>query len=181
MAQHGLDLLIVDYMQLMSTSRRFENRQLEISEISRSIKGLGRELNVPVIAVSQLSREAERDDTGIPKLSHLRESGAIEQDADVVLMLAKPPAHRLEETLAKRGIPTPGDPQALHDLEKKLIQVIVAKQRNGPTGSLYLLFDRDTQHFGELVKGGDGGAMAAAPHEGYATGEAFEEDEEVPF
>ena len=96
-SQYPVDLLIIDYLQLMrGGSSRVESRQVEISEISRSIKGIARELRVPVIALSQLSREAEKDDSGMPKLSHLRESGAIEQDADVVLMLSRPPAHESE-------------------------------------------------------------------------------------
>ena len=133
-SQHPLDLLIIDYMQLMSGTRRAENRQVEISEISRSIKGLARELRIPVLALSQLSREAEKDDTGTPKLSHLRESGAIEQDADVVMMLSRPPAHEAEGA-------------------DNLIRLDIAKQRNGPTGKIELLFDKDIQRFKNLATG----------------------------
>jgi replicative DNA helicase len=133
-SQHPLDLIVIDYLQLMSAPGRSENRQTEISEISRSVKGLARELRVPVVALSQLSREAEKDDTGIPKLSHLRESGAIEQDADVVLMLSRPPAHEAEGN-------------------ENLINLIVAKQRNGPTGKVKLLFDRSIQKFKNLLEG----------------------------
>lgn len=134
MANHDLHLIVIDYLQLMSSPGRAENRQVEISEISRSVKGLARELRVPVIALSQLSREAEKDDSGIPKLSHLRESGAIEQDADVVLMLSRPPAHETEGN-------------------ENLINLIVAKQRNGPTGQIKLLFDRPVQRFKNLLEG----------------------------
>jgi len=130
--QHDLDLIIVDYLQLMTGRRRAENRQVEIAEISRGIKGLARELRVPVIAVSQLSREAEKDESGIPKLSHLRESGAIEQDADVVLMLSLPPKHEEEDT------------------EAGLITVGVAKQRNGPIGDIKLLWQHDYTRFVNL-------------------------------
>ncbi len=128
-ARHPLDLVVIDYMQLMHTSGKSENRQNEIAEISRAIKGLARELRVPVLTLSQLSREAEKDDRGMPKMSHLRESGAIEQDADVVMILARPPAAEREE--------------------EKRDQVILqlAKQRNGPTGKLELLFRRNIQRF----------------------------------
>jgi replicative DNA helicase len=131
-SQHGIDLLIVDYLQLMSSPGRSENRQTEIAEISRSIKAIARELRVPVLALSQLSREAERDDTGMPKLSHLRESGAIEQDADVVIMLSRPPVREGEE-------------------QDNMIFVNIAKQRNGPTGKVELLFDRSIQRFKNLA------------------------------
>ena len=124
-AQHDLDLVIIDYLQLMSSPGRSENRQVEIAEISRSLKGIARELRVPVVALSQLSREAEKDDEGIPKLFHLRESGAIEQDADVVLMLS---------------------PMKREDNEN-LIKVQLAKQRNGPVGNFELLFERHFQKF----------------------------------
>src|SRR5690606_37306172 len=129
--QHPLDLLIIDYLQLMSGSSRAENRQVEISEISRAIKGLARELKCPVIALSQLSREAEKDDGGSPKLSHLRESGAIEQDADVVLMLSRPSVSEQEG-------------------RENVINLTVAKQRNGPTGPVELLFEKNIQRFRNL-------------------------------
>lgn len=127
--QHDLDLIIIDYLQLMTGRRRAENRQVEIAEISRGIKGLARELRVPVLTLSQLSREAERDESGVPKLSHLRESGAIEQDADVVLMLSLPPKEEEDK------------------VNQQIIKVGVAKQRNGPTGTLELIFDRRHQRF----------------------------------
>ena len=146
-AQHGLDMIIVDYLQLMSSAGRSENRQVEISEISRSIKGLARELRVPVIALSQLSREAERDDTGMPKLSHLRESGAIEQDADVVMMLSRPPAHDQESS-------------------PDMLILNIAKQRNGPTGKIELLFDRNIQRFKNLVEGGRVESQGSSPEQG---------------
>lgn len=125
-ARHGLDLIVIDYLQLMGESRKAENRQVAIAEISRQVKAIARELNVPVVALSQLTREADKDD-GAPKLSHLRESGAIEQDADVVVMLARAPK--------KEG-----------DTED-LVRVHVAKHRNGPTGHFDLIFDKDQQRF----------------------------------
>jgi len=145
-AQKPLDVIIIDYLQLMSSPSRRENRQVEISEISRSIKGIARELRVPVIALSQLSREAEKDDGGIPKLSHLRESGAIEQDADVVLMLSRPPVSEME---SHHG---------------NLIKVNIAKQRNGPTGLFDLLFEKNIQRFRNMMDGPDGAAVQAPAH-----------------
>ena len=128
-AQHpDLGLVIIDYMQLMHTTGRSENRQVEIAEISRAIKGLARELHVPVMALSQLSREAEKNDQDSPQLSHLRESGSIEQDADVVMMLSRPPAKEREE-------------------KKDVIYLDIAKQRNGPTGRVELLFRKNMQRF----------------------------------
>jgi replicative DNA helicase len=126
-AEHGLGMIIVDYMQLMRPSRKAENRQQEISEISRSLKGLARELNVPVMALSQLSRAVEQRQKQIPQLSDLRESGAIEQDADIVMFLYSDP----------------------EDLENT-IQLILAKQRNGPTGSIKLFFSREICRFEDL-------------------------------
>jgi len=126
--KHGCDLLIIDYLQLMTGTTRSENRQTQIAEISRSIKGLACELNVPVLALSQLSREAERDESGRPRLSHLRESGAIEQDADVVLMLYRPLARE-------------------KDNPSNQIYLDLSKQRNGPTGRIKLVFEKYVQRF----------------------------------
>ncbi len=174
MATQSLDLIIVDYLQLMTgTGRRVENRQVEIAEISRSIKGLARELKIPVIAVSQLSREAERDDTGIPKLSHLRESGAIEQDADVVMMLSRPPGYK------RKG--HEGDGFG-HSEEDKRIHLIIAKQRNGPTGKIDLFFDMNIQRFGDLAQGPAAGSSPAHRRRdkgGYSP-QGFDGDYDVP-
>jgi replicative DNA helicase len=135
MARHDVHLIVIDYMQLMTagSTRRYENRQVEISEISRGIKGLARELRVPILAISQLSREAERDDTGRPKLSHLRESGSIEQDADVVMILWRPPEGKNEK-------------------HQNLVRLIVAKHRNGPTGTIDLTFLKNYQRFESVAK-----------------------------
>lgn len=121
--EHGLDLLIIDYLQLMSAGGRRESRQVEVSEISRSLKSLARALDVPVLALSQLNRASEEDETGLPKLSHLRESGALEQDADVVMLL---------------------NPFGREGAESNL-RLNVAKHRNGPTGPVPLRFDHSTQ------------------------------------
>jgi replicative DNA helicase len=130
--EHGLDLLVVDYLQLMRGRGRHENRQQEISEISRSLKELAKELSVPLVALSQLSRAPEqRSGEGHrPQLSDLRESGAIEQDADVVLFLYR-------EEVYKRD-----DPEL-----KGKAELIIGKQRNGPTGTVHLNFIRDFTRF----------------------------------
>jgi replicative DNA helicase len=118
--EHGLDIIMIDYLQLMQGSRRAESRQQEISEISRSLKEIARELQVPVVALSQLSRAVEQRPDHRPMLSDLRESGAIEQDADVVMFLYR-------------------DDYYNHDTEKKdVAEVIIAKQRNGPIGTVEL-------------------------------------------
>jgi replicative DNA helicase len=125
---HGLGLIIIDYLQLMHTSGRSENRQNEVSEISRAVKCVARELNVPVLCLSQLSREAEKSAGYGPQLAHLRDSGAIEQDADIVLMLSRPGKGQQED----------GD---------NLVNIRVAKNRNGMTGDLQAVFLRNTQQF----------------------------------
>ena len=117
--RQGLGLIIVDYLQLMSHTRRVDNRQQEIAEISRGLKMLAKELSIPVIAVSQLNRDPERRQDKRPQLSDLRESGAIEQDADVVMFI-----HRDDADPAKKG----------------LADLIVAKHRNGPTDTIPLTF-----------------------------------------
>ena len=129
-SQYGLDLIIVDYLQLLSFPRS-ESRQQEISNISRSLKELSRELEVPVVALSQLSRAVESRDPPRPQLSDLRESGSIEQDADVVMMLYRAEYYRKYRTDENRGV----------------AEVIVAKQRNGPTGEVRLQFFPDHMRF----------------------------------
>jgi len=126
--EHGLSLVIVDYLQLMRGRGSFERREQEISEISRSLKALAKELSVPVIAVSQLNRSVEQRRPPTPILADLRESGAIEQDADVILFLYRDEIYNKE---AKKG-------QA---------EVIIAKQRNGPTGTVNLSFISNCTRF----------------------------------
>ena len=121
--------MITDYLQLMRGSAHAENRQQEISEISRSLKALARELRVPVIAVSQLSRAVESRTGNRPQLSDLRESGAIEQDADVVVFLYREEYYRPTEENRNKA------------------EAIISKQRNGPTGSIELLFLKEWTRF----------------------------------
>lgn len=128
-AQHGLDLVMVDYLQLMQGVGRVENRQQEISQISRGLKALAKELEIPVLALSQLSRAVEtRGGEGEPKLSDLRESGAIEQDADLVMFIYRDEMYNKEA-------------------EKGKAKMILAKQRNGPTGDVPLTFVSDYAAF----------------------------------
>jgi replicative DNA helicase len=134
-AEHGLSLLVVDYIQLMTDRGRFENRTLELAAISRSLKGLAKELNVPIIVLSQLSRAPESRSDHRPQLSDLRESGALEQDADVVVMIYRDDAYNRD----------PNNPEA------GTAELIVAKQRNGPTGLVKLAFLREQTRFASLA------------------------------
>jgi replicative DNA helicase len=131
--EHGLDMVIVDYLQLMRGRDRSENRTQEISEISRSLKGLAKELNVPLIAISQLSRAPEqRGSDRRPQLSDLRESGAIEQDADLVVFIYREEVYKATDE--NRGIAT----------------IIIGKQRNGPIGTVNLAFLKEFTRFENL-------------------------------
>ncbi len=134
--EQNVGLVIIDYLQLMKIVRTSERRDLDISEISRSLKALARELEIPVVALSQLNRQLERRDDKRPRLSDLRESGALEQDADVVAFI-----HR-EDAFKKKGEIQPDDGKA---------ELIVAKQRNGPTGSVPLAFLRQYLRFENLA------------------------------
>ncbi len=129
----GVKLIVVDYLQLIQGPKDVDNRQQEISAISRSLKALAKELNVTVLALSQLSRAVEQRHDKRPQLSDLRESGAIEQDADTVLFIYRPEmAKRLEE---------------VPDEEKNIAEIIIGKQRNGPIGSIKLTFIKDQLRF----------------------------------
>lgn len=132
--EQGLSIVIIDYLQLMSGRGRADSRQQEISEISRSLKALARELNVPVVALSQLSRAVEKRDDHRPMLSDLRESGAIEQDADVVMFLYRDDYYNKESE--KKGV----------------AEVIIAKQRNGPIGTVELAWLPDYTKFANLAR-----------------------------
>jgi len=132
-ANNGVDLIILDYLQLMRGSTRADSRQQEISEISRSLKALARELDVPIIALSQLSRAVESRQDHRPQLSDLRESGAIEQDADLVVLLMREEYYNPTEE------------------NKGLADVNIAKQRNGPVGTIKLSFIKEYMRFENLA------------------------------
>ncbi len=133
-AEHGIKMVIIDYLQLMTSHDRVESREREISNISRSLKTLAKELDIPVIALSQLNRAVESTSDKRPMLSHLRESGAIEQDADVVLFLYRPEAYGI--TQDRDGNSTEG-----------MAEVIIGKQRNGPIGEVKLRFIKEYARF----------------------------------
>jgi replicative DNA helicase len=147
-AEHGLDLLIVDYLQLMmpSTPTKDGNRVAEVSDISRGLKALARELQIPVIALSQLSRESERMGGRDPRLSDLRESGAIEQDADLVMLLS-----RLRPKKGKAEEEEPA-PDAAASTNGEIIKLHLAKHRNGPTGEIQLWFYKRQTRFVTYVE-----------------------------
>src|SRR5881394_22453 len=136
-SEHGLNMVVVDYIQLMQGRGRFENRTLELASISRSMKGLAKELNVPIVVLSQLSRAPESRSDHRPQLSDLRESGALEQDADVVIMIYRDDAYNRD----------PNNPEA------GTAELILAKQRNGPTGVVRLAFLREQTRFASLAPG----------------------------
>lgn len=133
-ARHGLGLIIVDYLQLMESRNPFESMVQQMTEISRSLKGLAKELNVPVLALSQLSRAVEQRSPQIPRLADLRESGALEQDADVVLFIYREDKYRPDTS------------------RKNIADIIIAKHRNGPVGRIELYFDERRASFRNLEK-----------------------------
>ena len=142
-SEKGLDLIIVDYLQLIhGSSMRMDNKVAEVSEISRSLKEIARELDVPVIACSQLSRAPEQRPSHIPMLSDLRESGSLEQDADVVMFLYREETYVTEEEWDRLN---PNRPYP-----EGIAQVIIAKHRNGPTGSVDLRFRKNLTRFEDL-------------------------------
>jgi len=143
--QFGIKLFVIDYLQLLhSTARRAENRQQEIADISNGIKALAKELNVPVIVLSQLNRELEREKNRKPRMSDLRESGAIEQDADLIGLLYKPNAEDDEAGGANSPLE-----------EAAAVNLLIAKQRNGPTGDVHLTFLKSYTRFESAAKVSD--------------------------
>ncbi len=136
-AEHGLDMLVIDYVQLMQGRGRFENRQQELTSISRSLKGLAKELHVPILILSQLSRAPDARADHRPPLSDLRESGALEQDADVVMFIYREDRYKGPE-----------------DEDTGEAEIIIAKQRNGPVGTVKLAFISDYTRFENLERGG---------------------------
>jgi len=135
--EHNIGFIVIDYLQLMESRSRIENRVQEVAEITRGLKSIARELNLPVLALSQLSRVVEQRSPAIPRLADLRESGSIEQDADVVMFIYR------EFMDKSRDCP---------DERKHIAEVYIAKHRNGPTGQIELFFDERTVSFKNLDK-----------------------------
>lgn len=154
--RHNIGLVVVDYLQLLTAGAKIENRVLEISQITRTLKGIAKELGVPVLALSQLSRRTEERDDKTPQLADLRESGSIEQDADVVIFIYREeyylertrPHDEADEKFAKW--------QARFEQVKNLAQLIVAKHRSGPTGKVQLFFSAKNASFRDLAIPGGG-------------------------
>ncbi len=144
-ARHHIKAIVIDYLQLMSAPG-VESRQQEVSLISRSVKELARELSVPVVCLSQLNRAAENREGHRPRMSDLRESGSIEQDADVILMLHREEYYHHDPEWKQE-----------HPDEVGVAELIIAKQRNGPTGTVRLQFNAQTTRFNNLAQGGGGG------------------------
>jgi replicative DNA helicase len=147
--EHGLDMLVIDYLQLMQGRGRFENRQQELAAISRALKILAKELDIPIVALSQLSRATESRGDHRPQLSDLRESGALEQDADVVMFIFREEMYQVD---GER------DPNV-----EGTAEIIIGKQRNGPTGTARLAFLKQYTRFENLAAGsgyGHGGPTA---------------------
>jgi len=134
--EHGLGLIVVDYLQLIAPRRHMDNMVSQVTEISRGLKALARELKVPVVALSQLSRAVDQRDNKVPKLYDLRESGSIEQDADVVLFIHRKDRDRIDATAD----------------EQNMAELIIAKHRNGPLGTVQLMFDPEIVSFKSVDK-----------------------------
>ena len=150
--QHGLDMLVVDYLQLLSGSKsRSDNRVQEITEITTGLKALAKELNVPVIALSQLSRQVENREDKRPQLSDLRESGSIEQDADVVMFVFRE-EYYIERTKPAEGTPEFADWMTKMSQASGKAEVIIGKQRHGPVGTVELSFEGQFTRFGNLAR-----------------------------
>lgn len=155
--EHGLGMIVVDYLQLMEgrSKKSQENRVQEVAEISRGLKQIAKELDVPVLALAQLSRAVELTKPAIPKLSHLRDSGSIEQDADVVMFIYRKAADKnfREEDLAPE--------------DKNIAEIHIAKHRNGPTGMIRLFFEKERASFRNL-DGQGGGSQSSSNNNGFA-------------
>ena len=134
---HDIGAIFVDYLQLMTSGHRAESRQQEVSEISRGIKALARELNVPVICLSQLNRAAEQREGHRPRMSDLRESGSIEQDADVITMLHRESYYHINDQAWMEA----------NEDKHSLAELVIAKQRNGPIGNVKLSWDSTCTRF----------------------------------
>ena len=151
----GLDLIVVDYLQLVTGSNqgRNDNRVQEVSEVTSSLKSLAKELSVPVIACAQLSRQVENREDKKPQLSDLRESGSIEQDADVVMFIYRE-SYYLSRTEPREGTPEHLTWQEDMDKVRGVAEVIIGKQRHGPIGTVRLSFNENITKFGNLAREG---------------------------
>ncbi len=147
-AEHGLGLIVIDYLQLMQSHKKTDNRTQEIGEIARSLKGLAREMQVPVIALSQLSRAVEQRENKRPMLSDLRESGSIEAEADVVMFIYREAYYKQKAIVMNSD----GDPEDINanGEDDNTAEIIIGKQRNGPTGTIKLSFLQQYACFGNL-------------------------------
>jgi replicative DNA helicase len=134
--EQGLDLIMIDYLQLMYSDKKTDNRQQEVSEISRMLKEMARELKIPVIALSQLSRQVESREDKRPMMSDLRESGAIEQDADIIIFLYREGYY---------------DQKADKQEDTGIVEINIAKHRNGPTGKVSLALEKNYSRFSDLA------------------------------
>jgi replicative DNA helicase len=155
--KHGIGAIVIDYLQLMSAGTRTESRQVEVSDISRGVKAMARELEVPVVCLSQLNRQSEDRQGHRPRMSDLRESGSIEQDADVVMMLHREEYYHLQ------------DPNWIEANPQKanVAEVLVLKQRNGPTGTVELFWDSRSTAFRNLAPQGRAAGVEYAARGGY--------------
>lgn len=138
--QHDIRLVLIDYLQLIRGNNRYTNREAEVADISRALKALAKELNIPVLVLAQLNRELEKERNRLPRLSDLRESGSIEQDADMVGMFYEP---RLDDDEAENSD---------WSQHSRRVNLLIAKQRNGPTGNVELLFHKASMRFHPFVK-----------------------------
>ncbi|MBK5947720.1 replicative DNA helicase [Rhodobacter veldkampii DSM 11550] len=154
---HGLDVLMVDYLQLVKGTGRGENRVNEVSEITQGLKAIAKELNIPVVALSQLSRQVESREDKRPQLSDLRESGSIEQDADVVMFVYRDEYYKEREKPADHELDKMAQWQAIMEQVHGKAEVIIGKQRHGPIGSVELSFEGRFTRFGNLAKAWQGG------------------------